>query len=121
MLTLISACLDSMSASQDQLELRKLTSIDIPQALELSKEAHWNQVADDWQFMITKGNAFGFFTSENELIASALALPFEGSFGWISMVLVTSEWRRKGLATKLLQHGIEILESNGKNSDAGRH
>jgi len=103
-----------MSAPQDQLKLKDLTSIDIHQALELSKEASWNQISDDWQFMIEKGNAFGFFTPENKLIASALALPFTGGFGWISMVLVTSTWRRKGLATKLLEHGIEILESNRK-------
>jgi GNAT superfamily N-acetyltransferase len=114
-----------MSAPQDQLELKDLTSADISQALELSKEAFWNQIADDWQFMIGKGNAFGFFTPDKRLIASALALPFEGTFGWISMVLVTSEWRRKGLATKLLQRGIQILEANRKTSmldatEAGR-
>ncbi len=117
--------LESMSASEDQLELRQLTPIEIPQALELSKEAHWNQVSDDWKFMITEGKAFGFFTHEDNLVASALALPFQGTFGWISMVLVTSIWRRKGLATRLLQRGIEILEADEKTpildaTDAGR-
>lgn len=114
-----------MQTPPDSLKFKTLTSDDIPQALELSQEAHWNQIADDWQFMISNGDAFGFSSHENQLISSALALPFEGSFGWISMVLVSASWRRKGLATKLLQQAIEILEIKGKiplldATDAGR-
>src|SRR5262249_60773175 len=35
--------------------------------------------------------------------------PFGGRFAWISMVLVTGEYRRRGLATKLMQQAMRDL------------
>jgi hypothetical protein len=36
------------------------------------------------------------------LVATAALLPYTGSDAWISMVLVTESWRRRGLATRLV-------------------
>jgi len=63
--------------------------------------------------MMKAGNAIGMEAPGGRLVASALALPYGNSFGWISMVLVTADWRKKGLATRLLQSCIEQLESSG--------
>lgn len=82
-------------------------------ALVLSREAHWNQVEADWSMMVTAGNAIGIENSEGRLIASALTLPYGDRFGWISMVLVTADWRKQGLATRLLNTCIERLEDQG--------
>jgi len=90
------------------LEMRHLEG-----ALALSEEAHWNQIEADWQMMMTAGNAIGMEAPDGRLVASALALPYGDSFGWISMVLVTADWQKKGLATRLLQSCIEQLESAG--------
>lgn len=96
----------------DNLELIELKTKHLNAALELSKEANWNQVGSDWEMMVEAGNAFGVVSPENHLGATAIALPFGQEFGWISMVLVTKAWRNKGIATHLLNHCVEFLEAS---------
>lgn len=93
----------------DGLQLRRLTPDDIPAALRLSEEPGWNQVAADWLWMITHGDAFGCATTDGRLVASGLTVRFGGPFAWISMILVTAEFRRRGLATRLMQSCVDAL------------
>jgi len=86
----------------------------LPSALALSKEAHWNQNENDWSMMFDAGNPIGIECPNGSLVASALTLPYSDQFGWISMVLVTKKWQKKGLATRLLNSCIEYLESGGR-------
>lgn len=79
----------------------------------LSTEAHWNQNAADWSLMLEWGAAIGYQSPDGELVGSALTLPYGDTFGWISMVLVTTSWRRKGLATNLLHECMSMLEARG--------
>lgn len=83
-------------------------------AMELVAEAGWNQTADDWRMMISAGRAFGVEDSTRRLVASAVALPFGAEFGWVSMVLVAGDWRRRGLATRLLDRAIDWQTSAGR-------
>jgi GNAT superfamily N-acetyltransferase len=46
-------------------------------------------------------------------VATAAALPYGDGFGWISMVLVTAEWRRHGLATRLVAACTSLLRDAG--------
>lgn len=85
----------------------------LPGALSLSAEANWNQVESDWRLMMTHGHAMGRVAADGRLVASALALPFGDRLGWISMVLVTADWRRRGLASELVLHCIDWLETRG--------
>src|ERR1700693_2597656 len=70
--------------------------------LALSTEAHWNQNEADWRFFLTEGEVFGVRDKDGLLIASAALLPYSAGNAWVSMVLVTGNWRRRGLATKLV-------------------
>jgi GNAT superfamily N-acetyltransferase len=90
-----------------------LTAADIEGAKLLSAEARWNQVAADWRLFIELGQPVGIKRADGRLIATASTLPYGGRFGWISMVLVTAEHRRQGLATWLLRHCIESLQGQG--------
>jgi GNAT superfamily N-acetyltransferase len=83
-------------------------------ACALVAEAGWNQTRDDWRMMLSAGDAIGLEDEAGRLVASALVLPFGSAFGWISMVLVTADWRRKGLATFLLNACIERHEAAGR-------
>ncbi|WP_373084671.1 GNAT family N-acetyltransferase [Sneathiella sp.] len=86
---------------------------DIDDAMTLVEEAGWNQVAADWRLMCDGGDAV-IIRNENERIAAtALALPYPGGFGWISMVLVSTAMRRQGLATALLGDRIDWLQERG--------
>ena len=80
----------------------------------LSAEARWNQTSDDWRTMLALGEGFGLVDPSGRLVATSLALPYaSGGFGWISMVLVTESWRRKGLATRLMESAMASLSSDG--------
>ncbi len=90
-------------APTDAPAFRPLTESDLAGAVALSTEAGWNQTADDWRLMLGFGQGIGVEASDGRLVASALTLPFGGRFAWIAMVLVTADWRRRGLATDLLR------------------
>jgi GNAT superfamily N-acetyltransferase len=69
--------------------------------LVLSTESNWNQTQEDWRFFLSNGVVFGSH-NVSQLIATAALLPYSDGNAWISMVLVTASWRRRGLATRLL-------------------
>src|SRR5918997_5215034 len=91
-------------------ELRpvRLDESHIVGCLALSAEAGWNQVDDDWRFMLRSGKGFGFLDEAGALVASGLTVEF-ARYAWISMILVAPRWQRRGLATKLMQRCVETL------------
>lgn len=86
---------------------------DLDACMALSREAGWNQTEDDWRHFIGEGRAFGNRAPDGRLVASAAALPYDGPFGFVSMVLVTADWRRRGLATRLVDRCVEELQARG--------
>ncbi|HXZ00196.1 MAG TPA: GNAT family N-acetyltransferase [Stellaceae bacterium] len=91
-----------------------LAADDIAGALALSTAVGWNQTAADWAFFIARGHAFGLFDARHRLVATAAALPYEDGFGWISMVIVAADWRRRGLARRLMGACVETLRQQGR-------
>jgi GNAT superfamily N-acetyltransferase len=85
---------------------------DVEAALALSAEAGWNQAAPDWRLMLRIGHGYAV-RDEGRLVATALALPYPPAFGWVSMVLVHAPYRRRGLATRLVERATSALESAG--------
>ncbi|MFK5977506.1 MAG: GNAT family N-acetyltransferase [Rhizobiaceae bacterium] len=96
-------------ASIDSPEPTALRDIHIDGAMALVNEAGWNQLPFDWRLMRKCGDAIVLQDLQNGVYATALALPYSGGFGWISMVLVTKAMQRKGLATHLLTDRIAWL------------
>jgi GNAT superfamily N-acetyltransferase len=97
----------------DHLAISRLGVDDARDGLLLSEEAHWNQNEADWRFFLTHGTVFGIRDGDNRLIATAALLPYTSNNAWISMVLVTQNWRRHGLATKLLDACLEAAAKQG--------
>ena len=85
----------------------------VADAAGLVAEAGWNQTEEDWRLFLRAGEGIGY-VADGRLVASALALPYGAAFGWISMVLVTEAWRRRGLARRLLDDAIALLERKGR-------
>jgi GNAT superfamily N-acetyltransferase len=100
-------------ASTDQTPLVRLAPDDAAAGLLLSTEAHWNQNEADWRFFLSQGTAFGVRNKGARLVASAALLPFSSGNAWISMVLVTESWRRRGLATKLVDACLAAAAKQG--------
>jgi GNAT superfamily N-acetyltransferase len=85
---------------------------DLEGALALSEEAGWNQVDADWLLMLRLGSGFAV-RDGGRVVATALALPYPPAFGWVSMVLVHTPYRRLGLATRLLERATAALTRAG--------
>ena len=91
----------------------RLEAGDTEAAMSLSTEAGWNQTTDDWHHFISRGRSFCVRKPEGGLAASAAALPYDGPFGFVAMVLVTAGWRRRGLATRLVDCCVDDLSRMG--------
>jgi len=100
-------------AGTDQLAIIRLGADDAPAGLVLSAEAQWNQNEADWRFFLTQGTAFGMRDNDGRLIATAALLPYTSGNAWISMVLVTADRRRRGVATKLVDACLDAAAKQG--------
>jgi GNAT superfamily N-acetyltransferase len=88
-------------ADTEHIKLVELGVGEAAAGLVLSTEAHWNQNEADWRFFLSEGTVFGVRDGA-QLVATAALLPYAAGNAWISMVLVTANWRRRGIATRLV-------------------
>src|SRR6266702_7828669 len=88
-------------AGIEQISIVELGTPDAPAALALSTEANWNQTEADWRFFLGKGMVFGV-RDGSRLVATSALLPYSAGNAWISMVLVSANWRRRGIAAALV-------------------
>jgi GNAT superfamily N-acetyltransferase len=95
------------------LELRPVGAGDLDACLALSAEAGWNQNAADWRIILERGHVVGLCRPNADPLATAAVLSYGGRFGWICMVLVTASERRRGHATRLMQHCIGWTKKHG--------
>ncbi len=95
------------------IEARPLTTADLAGCLALSSAADWNQTADDWRLIIDVGQGRGFFDGPR-LVATAALMPHGERFGWVCMVLVAAEARRRGHATVLMRWARDTLDRAGR-------
>ena len=100
----------------EQLAIVPLDASDAAGGLNLSTEAHWDQNEADWRFFLTKGSVFGTRDREGNLVATAALLPYAERDAWISMVLVTETFRRRGLATRLVDTCLDAATKCGLNT-----
>jgi GNAT superfamily N-acetyltransferase len=101
-------------ATSDALAIDRLGPDDVAAGLALSDAAGWNQSLDDWAFFMTHGEVFGARDEAGQVVATSAALPYEGGFGWISMVLVDVAHRHRGLAGSLLDACVAALRRAGR-------
>jgi GNAT superfamily N-acetyltransferase len=85
---------------------------DAQAGLVLSTETGWNQNEADWRFFLSRGVVFGMRDGAR-LIATAALLPYSADNAWISMVLVTADFRRRGIATKLVDACLDVAKRRG--------
>lgn len=86
---------------------------DLPLGLKLCRQAGWNQMESDWRrFMAMQPQ--GCFVAELDgvPVATTVTCTF-GPVAWIAMVLVEMTARRKGVATSLLKHTLDFLDTGG--------
>lgn len=92
-----------------------LGEADIPQAMELSQEAGWNQLPADWRRFVVDGQVFGLFDGP-VLAATAAIMPYGTDYAWIGMVLTRKDRRGRGFGTALLDACIEELAARRRTA-----
>lgn len=99
-------------AAIEPIDIVELGVDDAQAGLALSAEAGWNQNEADWRFFLSKGVVFGV-RDGTRLVATAALLPYSAGNAWISMVLVTADFRRRGIATKLVDACLNVAKLRG--------
>jgi GNAT superfamily N-acetyltransferase len=89
----------------------RLAAGELADAEALVAQAGWNQVAADWRIFLDFGTVYAARDGAR-VIATAATLPY-GGCAWISMVLVAGDYRRKCLATRLLNQCIADIRAAG--------
>jgi GNAT superfamily N-acetyltransferase len=100
-----------MAATDVMFDIGELSIADAPAGLALSDEAGWNQTIEDWAYFLEHGIVFGMRNADGRVIATAAFLP-SPPVTWISMVLVTARWRRRGMANRLMTRCIEAARAH---------
>ena len=99
-------------AAIEPVDIVELGIGDAQAGLVLSTEAGWNQNEADWRYFLSKGIVFGMRDGAR-LVATAALLPYSAGNAWISMVLVTADFRRRGIATMLVDACLEVAIRRG--------
>jgi GNAT superfamily N-acetyltransferase len=99
-------------ADTENIDIVELGVGDAQAGLVLSTEAGWNQNEADWRLFLSKGVVFGKRDGAR-LVSTAALLPYSGSNAWISMVLVTPDFRRRGIATRLVDACLAVAKQRG--------
>jgi predicted N-acetyltransferase YhbS len=93
--------------------LRLFKESDIEFAYELTKIEGWNYAKEDIQRMF-RFNPLGCFIAEvNGKQAGHVFSVNYGKLGWIGLLIVRAEYRRKGIGTTLTKEAINHLLDNG--------
>ena len=99
-------------AATEPIDIVELGVGDAQAGMVLSTEAGWNQNEADWRFFLSQGVVFGMRDGAR-LVATAALLPYSAGNAWISMVLVTASWRRRGVATRLIDSCVGAAKKLG--------
>jgi GNAT superfamily N-acetyltransferase len=93
---------------------RPLTPSDVPSAMELSAAANWNQTSEDWRRVIQLSiKGCRCIEDAGKIVATTTLLPYGKHLAWIGMVLTRAEYRRQGLARRLMENAISSAELAG--------
>ncbi len=94
------------------LQLRRMTASDIPLGMRLKELAGWNQTPEDWtNFLELCPDGCFVAEWEGEAVGTFITMDYGGLVGWIGMVLVDPDYRRRGIGTFLIESALKVLES----------
>lgn len=92
--------------------LRLMTEDDLAAANRLREIAGWNQTQADWRrFLALEPEGCFVACVDGQVCGTVTNLNYENRVAWIGMILVDPAFRRHGIGKKLLDKGIEYLET----------
>jgi GNAT superfamily N-acetyltransferase len=100
--------------NEHTVEIRLLNKSDLAAAIRLKEQAHWNQTESDWQRLLEL-ESLGCFAAciDMGVIGTITTATYGTELAWIGMVLVHPDFRRLGIATRLMQKALDYLQRVG--------
>ncbi len=100
--------------SQTQLHIRQMTLGDIECAMRLKDQVGWNQTPDDIRRLVEYEPDGCFMAEMNGVPVGTVSTTSYGTkLAWIGMMLVLPEYRRRGIARRLMETSIDYLRGRG--------
>ena len=95
-------------------KIRLLGAQDLPAAMRLKEAAGWNQTEEDW-LRLLRLEPRGCFAaaSGGRLVGTATTTTYGDELAWVGMVLVDPEFRRRGIASRLMRAALAYLDGEG--------
>lgn len=83
---------------------------------ELVADSGWNQVAEDWALFHALGSIHVVRDDAGRIVASGAVLPMDDGapVAWISMILVHSAQRGRGLGRAVFAHCLQQVQAQGR-------
>jgi GNAT superfamily N-acetyltransferase len=103
-----------MNPAMNAVSIRLMTRADFPFADSLRAMMGWNQTLQDWERFLSC-EPDGCFVAEwdGAAVGTATTSCYGSELGWIGMLLVHPDHRRRGIGSALLQHGLDQLHRRG--------
>lgn len=93
----------------DALQLREMTSRDLPAAHRLSSRVGWSHRPEDWQFIFQSGQGW-IAEIDGRVIGCALYWLWGESAATVGMVIVSPDWQGKRIGFLLMSKIMSCLE-----------
>lgn len=74
-------------------------------------QSNWNQTPQDWAIFAQLGSIHVVRDEHGRIIASGAVLPLGDSAAWISLILVTPEFRGQGLGRAVFEHCLKEVQA----------
>ncbi len=90
----------------------------------LSKEAGWNQTANDLSILVARNARFNLLAKLNtpglkKAVGSGLVTSLDPTVAWIGMILVNTQYRRRGIARALMENCLIAARISGDHPVVG--
>jgi GNAT superfamily N-acetyltransferase len=100
--------------NEEPIEVRLLGEADIGAAVRLKELAHWNQTEDDWRrLLLLEPNGCFCATAGGSVVGTTTTTTYGRDLAWIGMVLVDPDYRRRGIATRMMHLALDYLRDSG--------
>ncbi len=94
--------------------IRRMNVADIPAGLDLCRLSRWNQIDEDWRFLLDSPDGGGWLAERDGATLGTLGfLRYGQRCSWLSMMLVHPDARRTGVGTRLMESAIHTLANAG--------
>ena len=93
------------------IEYRLMTLFDVAAGMMLKEANGWNQLEADW-LRFLKFRPQGCFVAEVEgnVVGTVASVAYGNRCGWIGLMLVDAQFRRRGIGRQLMELAIESLQ-----------